>query len=478
MRRTVPTGFALQAVTVANCAAMAIAACTGDVQSPAVRRWPAELEPCKGSGIAGALCGSFSVFEDRDAQAGRRIDIAVVILPAAQNDPAPDPVLFIAGGPGQAATSLVTFSNTAYSAVRQQRDLLFIDQRGTGNSNPLSCPGPFPSGDASVLGSLFPPDHIEACRDRLAARADLGLYASHLAVDDMAEVLTTLGYETVNLIGTSFGTRVVQVFLKRHPERVRTAVMNGVVPVSRNVYMHAAANAQVAFELLIDECEGDPVCSARYPEVGARFWDLVGRFADGPIEVRRPLGTVSFDRGDFGYAVRGMLYGELADDILLWTWDTYLTGDFTRFADYAIERAAWIASPTYGTGMHLSVICSEDIPYGQGDIDALSAGTFLGRHLYDRYEAACQRWTQGSVPVGFHEQVVASVPVLLISGERDPVTPAAWGEEVAASLSNSRHIIVPMGGHAILGPCTLEMQHSLIQDGSLEGVGSACPIGG
>lgn len=458
--------------------AVVLAGCGDDLQSPPARVWPEGLEPCEIAGLKGARCGSFAVFEDRDAQSGRRIDIAVVILPAAEADPEPDPVLFITGGPGQAATELISFANAAYAELRQRRDLVFIDQRGTGASNLLACPGPFPSGDASVLGTLFPPDHIDTCRERLLAHADLGLYGSHLAVDDMAEVLTDLDYATVNLIGTSFGTRVVQVFLKRQPNRVRTAVMNGVVPVSRNVYAHAAANAQAALDVLMDECESDLTCADRYPDVRSRFWDLVSRFDEGPIQVRRPRGTVEFDRGDFGYAVRGMLYGELADEVLPWTWDTFLTGDFTRFADYAIERAAWIASATFGTGMHLSVICAEDIPYGAGDVETLSADTFLGPDLYERYSAACQRWVRGPIPPGFREPVTSTTPVLLVSGERDPVTPAAWGEEVAAYLSNSRHIVIPGGGHAIVGPCSLEMQHQLISEGSVDALGSSCPVGG
>jgi len=470
--------IAVSARALSGLVALVLTGCGDDVQSPAGRVWPEGLEPCDVAGVRGARCGSFAVFEDREARAGRRIDIAVVILPAAVPDPEPDPVLFVTGGPGQAATTLISFANAAYAQLKQRRDLVFIDQRGTGASNLLACPGPFPSGEASVLGALFPPDHIDACRERLSERADLGLYASHLAVDDMAEVLTKVEYEKVNLIGTSFGTRVVQVFLRRHADRVRTAVMNGVVPVSRNVYAHAAENAQDALDFLIEECELDPVCADHYPDIRSRFWDVVARFADGPIQVRRPRGTVEFDRGDFGYAVRGMLYGELADEVLAWTWDTYLTGDFTRFADYAIERAAWIASTTFGTGMHLSVICAEDIPFGAGDVEALSADTFLGLHLYERYSAACQRWVRGPIAPGFREPVASDAPVLLISGERDPVTPVAWGEEVAAHLSNSLHIIVPSGGHGITGPCTLALQLQLITEGSVAGLGSTCPVGG
>ncbi|KPK56394.1 MAG: hypothetical protein AMS21_12765 [Gemmatimonas sp. SG8_38_2] len=465
--------------SVLSLVAVGLFGCGDDAQGPGPGDRLEALESCNIPGVARARCGSFSVYEDREARAGRTIDIAVLVLLADDPEPEPDPVLFISGGPGQSSTDLVVFSDAAYSELRRDRDLVFIDQRGTGLSSALICQGPLPGGEASVLGTLFPPDHIDACRRRLATRADLGLYATHLAVDDMAEVLTEIGYEQVNLIGTSFGTRVIQVFLRQHPNRVRTAVLNGVVPVNRNTYLYGAPAAQAALDMLIEECESDPACSDRYPDARSRFWDLVARFDDGPIQVDRPRGTVLFDRGDFGYAVRGMLYGELADQILLWTWDTYLIGDFTRFADYAIERSAWVASPTFATGLHLSVVCAEDIPFTtDGEVESLTAGTFLGPHLIERYRSACQRWPQGSIPAGYREPVTSSVPVLVISGERDPATPAAWGDEVAARLPNSRHIIVPRGGHAVVGPCTLEMQVRLILEGSVAGLGSSCPVGG
>ena len=459
--------------------AVVLFGCNDDVQAPGSGDQLDALEPCNIPGVDRARCGSFSVYEDRDARAGRTIDIAVVVLQSDDPDPEPDPVLFIAGGPGQASTDLVEFSDAAYPELRRNRDLVFIDQRGTGHSGALLCPGPLPGGEASVLGTLFPPDHVDACRQRLATRADLGLYATHLAVDDMADVLEEIGYESVNLNGVSFGTRVAQVFLRRHPDMVRTAVLNGIVPVNRNTYLFGAPSAQAALDVLMEECESDPTCSDLYPDARSKFWDLVARFDDGPIMVHRPRGTVLFDRGDFGYAVRGMLYGELADQILLWTWDTYLIGDFTRFADYAIERAAWVASATFATGLHLSVVCAEDIPFTTaGEIESLTAGTFLGPHLIERYRTACEHWTQGSIPAGYREPVNSSVPVLLISGERDPATPAAWGDQVAAHLSNGRHVVVPGGGHAIVGPCTLEMQVKLVLEGSVAGLGSSCPVGG
>ena len=441
-------------------------------------RFP-DLEACSIPGISGALCGSYTVFEDREARTGRIISIGLVVLPATAANPEPDPVVFFAGGPGQAATSLLLSYSLDYAELRDARDLVFIDQRGTGVSHPLMCAGPLPSGEASVLGTLFPPDHVDACRQHLSQGADLSLYATHQAVDDIADVLDGLGYEKVNLNGASFGTRTVQVFMRRHPEIVRTAVMNAVAPIDRNIYLHGAANVDSALDILFDECETDATCSVNYPDIRDRFWGLVSEFDGGPIQVQLSVGTVAFGRGDFGYAVRGMLYGELADEIPAWTWESWLTDDFSRFAYYAIERSIWVASETFATGLHLSVLCTEDVASTTDQqVETLTAGTLLGPELIDRYRAACSAWAAGTLPPGFHDPVSSAVPTLLISGERDPATPPSWGEEVSALLSNSRHIIVPMGGHGVYGPCTLQAERKLVEEGSVEGLITSCPAGG
>ncbi|NIR45705.1 MAG: alpha/beta hydrolase [Gemmatimonadetes bacterium] len=438
-----------------------------------------ELAECVITGIGSALCGSFPVYEDRVAMSGRTLGIAVVVLPATGADRRPDPVVFLMGGPGESATGLAAAYGSFYAGLRDERDLVFIDQRGTGLSNRLACPGPLPGGPGSVLGSLFPPDHIEACRQRLAGEANLRLYATHLAVDDLAEVLTRLGYDRVNLNGGSFGTRTVQVFLRRHPSKVRTAVMNAVAPIDRNIYLRGAANVDTALDVLFADCEADATCANNYPGIRIKFWDLVSEFDQGPIELQLSVGTVRFDRGDFGYAVRGMLYGDLADNILAWTWEAFLTGDLSRFAEYAVQRSSWVASATFATGMHLSVICTEDIPFTtDAEIDALTAGTLLGSTLIDRYRAACDRWVEGALPSDFHAPVVSDVPALLISGQRDPATPPAWGDEVASRLTNARHIVVPMGGHGVAGPCTYEAERLLVTQASTEGIQTTCPPGG
>jgi pimeloyl-ACP methyl ester carboxylesterase len=206
---------------------------------------------------------------------------------------------------------------------------------------------------------------------------------------------------------------------------------------------------------------------------------LVSEFDGGPIQVQLLAGTVTFDRGDFGYAIRGMLYGELADQVIGWTWEAWLRDDLARFADYAIERSLWVASTTSSTGLHLSMLCTEDIAATtDGQVSTLTAGTLLGSELIDRYRAACDSWPVGAIPAGFHDPVASSAPMLLISGERDPATPASWGEDVAALLSNSRHIVVPMGGHGVYGPCTLAAERKLVEDGSVEGLNTTCPAGG
>jgi pimeloyl-ACP methyl ester carboxylesterase len=443
---------------------------------PGSDRFP-DLGVCSIPGVTDGLCGTYTVFENREASSGRAISLGLVILAATGANPEPDPIVFFAGGPGQAVTSLILSTRSDYADIRDNRDLIFIDQRGTGVSHPLICGGPLPSGAASVLGTLFPPDHVTACRQQLSQYADLTLYSTHHAVDDIVDVLEALGFETVNLNGASYGTRTVQTFMKRHPDMVRTAVMNAVAPLDRNIYLHGAANVDTALDIVFDECESDATCSVNYPDIRGKFWGLVANFDSGPIQVQLPSGTVTFDRGDFGYAIRGMLYGELADEIVPWTWEAWLADDLWRFADYAIERSLWVASETFATGLHLSMLCTEGISSTTDQqVQTLTAGTLLGPELINRYRAACSDWPIGTLPPGFHDPVSSPVPTLLISGERDPATPPVWGEEVSALLSNSRHI--PMGGHGENGPCTLAAEHQLVEEGSVEDLNTSCPPGG
>ena len=430
-----------------------------------------KLEPCKVSGVEGdTQCGTYTVFEDRKKKAGRTIDIGFVILRALEPSPNLDPLVVVAGGPGQAVTPLAAAFNRRYAAIRRYRDLVFIDQRGTGRSNLLACNSSLPGGTESLFGNLFPADHISECLDNLSQRADPKLYTTPIAADDMEEVRQWLGYKKLNLVGGSYGTRFVQVYIRRHSDHVRSAILNGVVPLHRNIYLYGARNLDNGIEHFIASCESDGSCSQRFPDFRNELQDLMGQF-----KASRERGEgQTFGRGDFAYAVRGLLYS--SDDTRLpqMVRDAHETGDFSQFEDYYLERASWVAS-SFGTGMHLTVICSEDVPFTpESEVQEVTAGTFAGDRIYRRYLNACRIWPKGSVSEDYGKPVRVSVPVLLLSGEWDPVTPPSWGEEVAEHLPKSLHVVMQRTGHGVAGRCASRIQDQFIASGSVEGLDTSC----
>ena len=438
-----------------------------------------DLEPCSVTGITGpTLCGTYTVYEDRNARAGRSIDINVLVVKASGDNPEPDPVVYFEGGPGGSSVGTARFIVDLLSAVRQRRDLVFVDQRGTGGSGRLACDTPLPGGETS----LFPDDHIAACAVRLGEDADLRLYATSIGVDDIDEVLGWLGYDKINLFGTSYGTRVALVFLRRHPERVRTTIVNGVAPPHVNVHLFDAPNVDRSLEWLLGDCEQDAACAAAHPDLRARLDTLTARFNQGPVAVTTALSNgstaqVSFSRGDFGYAIRGMLYGSLAESIGAWVDEAVETGGWSQFPSYYVQRSRWVASQ-FATGMHLSVFCAEDIPFmTNAEIADVTQETLLGESLIRRYERACTHWPRGPIPDDYHTLIASDLPVLIISGERDPATPVAWGAEIQATLPNSRHIVVPDAGHVPLNNCVLGLKQRFIETGSVAGLDASC-VGG
>ena len=234
----------MNARTVVALTAINVAACADSTPSGPEVELEDVLAPCVVSGVSGgALCGTVSVFEDRESGGGRMIDLRVLVLLPLGVERDPDPVIFFQGGPGASSVEAAAAIAGTLNDVRQRRELVFVDQRGTGQSNRLACDDPLPRGQASLFGTLFPPDHITGCASKLSLRSDPRLYHTSIAVDDIAEVLETLGYDRVNLFGASYGTRMALVFLRRHPELVRTVTVNGVAPPHLSTYLEGPSDS-------------------------------------------------------------------------------------------------------------------------------------------------------------------------------------------------------------------------------------------
>jgi pimeloyl-ACP methyl ester carboxylesterase len=432
----------------------------------------------------GAVCGSYTVFEDRAAAAGRVIGLNLVLVPAQGGAPATEAITFLAGGPGSAATDVGPFAVRLHASLLRDRDFLFVDQRGTGRSNPLVCELYDADDPQTWLGDYFPPAAIQACRTRLEERADLRLYTTAIAADDLDEVRAAFGYETLTLHGVSYGTRAALVYMRRHPERVRAAVLEGAAPPDALIPVAFARDAQRALDGVLAACEADDACSAAFPTVRADARRAFAGVEAGPADVRvlepsrGDVVPVSLSRDLVAEAVRYMLYSAGTARFLPIALNRAAGGDYGTLAEFALfGRTSIVASGA--NGMYLSVTCAEDLPWvPEGAGEAAAEGTFLRDYRLRQQRAACELWPRGDVPADFADPVRVAVPTLILSGEWDPVTPPGQGDVVAGRLPVSRHIVIPGAGHGTGGLANAACVHGIVTTfmarASTDDVDTAC----
>ena len=432
------------------------------------------MQPCMEELEGRVRCGRYRVWENRETRQGRTLDLAFVLADALGPDiDHSTAATFFFGGPGSSVTRPSPFVIAGSPELRRSRDLLFLDFRGVGGSAQLDCGVPYPSGVSSRFGTLMPTDHIAACRDELAQRAQLDLYTSAHNMDDLDELRDWLNYQTLDLNGGSYGTREIQVFLRRHPESARTAILNSVSPLSTGGYISHARGLQNALNELVAECLADAACGQAYPDLEAALDRVLTRVRTDPPRVTADGETVKLGVGELGYALRGLLYGRAGEvPAMIVGADG---GAWQPLADYYLQRSGWVGDPEGETGMHLSVVCAEDISRADDEsIARETAGTFLGDYLIRSYAEACAIWPYAKLDASYWEPVTSDVPALLLSGSRDPVTPPASAELVAAHLENSRHIVVPGAGHGVGGPCLGQIQLQFVETASVENLDTSC----
>lgn len=439
------------------------AACS---QPPASAAQPGvSLRECAVDGVAGpARCGTVRVPEAAADPSGRQIDINIIVLPAYRATPAPDPILPLVGGPGQGAAELAAGQAQRFEPFRAERDLLLIDQRGTGASNSLQCDAA--ASARELMGAIFDVGRMTACRDQLATRADLTQYTTAVAAADYQRVLDALGYRQVNVIGGSYGTRLGLELARRFPDRVRTLMLESVVPVSFDWPTTGAPDAEAALNAVIDDCAADPGCARIFGRFRQDVDVAFTRLARGPViaTVRDPrtgrIDQVPFGVTDLAYATRGILYGNDALSLPLW-FRRAAEGDFDAFAQAYVTRGRALEAQI-ARGVHLGVYCTEDLPFVDwAHAERQAAGMRIGTYLIDQYRRACGSWPRGTLQPGFREPVQSSVPTLLMTGRRDPVTPPRTAEAVSRTLPRSRVLIWNHGGHGSDGLTTRECRNSI-----------------
>src|SRR5262249_19774132 len=258
-------------------------------RAPSSNPWAAFLSSCHPLGVDGpALCGKYEVFENRPARTGRKIGLKLIVLPASGNEHTSDPVFWLHGGPGAAATQAVAAAREGFlQALRGHRDLVFVDQRGTGESNGLRCDlGDDPSDPKTFFGDLFPLDLVKRCRTKLESAADLRLYTTPIAMDDLDEVRAALGYERINLVAASYGTIAALVYMRQHQDHLRAVFLAGVANTNIRLPLHFPGAAQRVLDLLFEDCAADSICHQHFPDLKPEFAAALKRLARRSLSSR------------------------------------------------------------------------------------------------------------------------------------------------------------------------------------------------
>jgi pimeloyl-ACP methyl ester carboxylesterase len=440
-----------------------------------------KLKPCRLAGIDEELfCGNLTVFEDRETRTGRTIDLNVVVLPALDQKEKAEPLFDLAGGPGASSTDRADFYAGPGKSYRRRHDVVCVDQRGTGKSNRLAIPRE--KTPSYYLSEMFPIDYVKEMRHALEQRADLTKYTTSIAMDDLDDVRTWLGYDRINLFGASYGTQAALVYMRRHPEHLRGVILLGVAPTDLKMPLHHSEAAARAMDLLLGECEEDARCNAAFPQIRDDWKNVLAQLEQQPARVEySPPGnatpmTVEIQRDVFGEKIRTWMYGRDKAARIPLIVHHAAGGDFAPFLQQAIQPSI----PDFvADGAYLSVTCAEDVPFiNQEEAAKLTAGNPFGNYRVFQQTRACAMWPRGEIPTDFLQPVHSNAPVLIFSGNMDPVTPPNYGEEVAKYLPNSRHVIVPEAGHGMDGLSDQECVDRLIiefmDNGSAKDLDTSC----
>lgn len=415
------------------------------------------FEPCTLAPHTGpAVCGTVEVAEDPGRAEGRRIDLRVVVLQATGPDSLrlPDPVFVLDGGPGQAASRSVDWVSRELSVVLERRDVVLVDRRGTGGSNPLDCPAPEPGLSIARELKMDPVEVARSCRAALEVRADLTRYTSPYAADDLDVVRDALGYERINLYGGSYGSREAFEYMRRHGSRLRSAAVFAVTPQHERALLESPATAETAVQRLLDDCMAEAGCRAAYPDVRRQLRTVVRRLEAEPgrFTVALPDGSrseeLALTRERFGGLLRSILLSPAGGAQVPYLIHLAYIGDYDQVGALYVRLSRGLAGGV-ARGLFLSVVCAEEMARtSAAEIGPAADGTFWGAGWPRSIRAQCEAWPPGDLPPDWATAPRGDTPFLFLSGWLDPIAPPAWAGELTRWMPNARRVIVREGHHS------------------------------
>lgn len=450
----------------------------GDLRYGQLRFKPCSLGD-EGMAAIEAQCATLQAPENHDAPKGRTIDLAVALIPA-KNPTQSDPVVVLAGGPGQAILDAYPMLHDALEDVRRSRNILLVDARGTGGSHLLQC------GELGELidGSVSEPDTAqmralaERCRDRLAKTSDLRYYTTTDHIRDLDLLRRTVGVDRFNLVGISYGTRVAQQFARRYPTHTRTVTLDSIAPNTLILGQEHARNLDAALKQQFARCAAEPACKRNIGDPAAMLATVRATLQAGgiaPVRYRDPTsGEWREEAPTFGHLaalLRFYAYRPESASMLPLVLHDASKGRYEPLLSQARSLAGDIGD-SMALGMHLSVSCTEDTEIR---VDPADKDTLLGTSMAEFLQAQCAVWPKGTRPADFRAPLSGDVPVLAISGEFDPVTPPRYGDEVVKTLPNGRHLVLPGQGHSVLATgCMPKLFAQFVEKADAKALDAGC----
>ncbi|WP_018015704.1 alpha/beta fold hydrolase [Teredinibacter turnerae] len=423
-------------------------------------------------------CGYLVVPENPAAPAGRQLTLFVGRLPAIAREAQPDPLLVIDGGPGSAASETFIMPGRGLEKIRQDREMYIVDQRGTGKSGRLDC-------DVDEEQMLEDELNLAKLTRQCLAQldADPRFYTTTIAVNDLELVRRALAFEQWNIYGVSYGTRVAQEYLREFPGSIRTTVLDGVLPPQITLMPRIALESQRALEQLITRCANNRDCSTRFGGLEAGIASLFSALEKRPITVvvdpfvSAEDGTYTLGKDELTMLVRLSLYNSATLAILpLTLHEAYANNDFLPLARSAKKLLGKLEN-TFANAMHNSVMCSEDfVGFDPASLENLHLeNTYIGADQVRDFMTLCELWPTGAVGPNFKEPVMSDVPVLLISGSVDPITPPEYAVLAAKNLTQSHQIVVEEFGHGVAAiGCMPRLMAQFVQRASAAGLDEQC----
>ncbi|HKU14257.1 MAG TPA: alpha/beta hydrolase [Steroidobacteraceae bacterium] len=423
-----------------------------------------------------AKCGVIEVPEDPGKPAGRRIGVAVAVIPAEQPGSHDDPIVPLMGGPSEDAISAASYFVAQLGSLLRDRDLLLVDQRGTGKSGALRCKLYDPQNPAGSLKDLFPAEAASRCAKELSAHADLTQYTYPHFARDLEHVRRELGYGRLNLTSGSYGTRAAQVYVRLYPQSVRTVHLGSVVPLDVATPLTMAKSAETVRQEAFDACAADTACRTAFPNLRSEFDDVVRKLDEG-VRVTIPghTGTVPLDRGRVAEWFRSLTYRPYSSTELPWIVHRAHSGDWSPIAQGILANAQG-GDSALSFGLFFSITCNDDIAYiTEDDIARETRGTFLRDYRVRQQQGACKQWPKVATPTD-RTPVKSSVPALFTSGASDGASPLWFVDRVTPGYSQRAEIVVGGQGHTEWSDCVGQLYERFVREGSVQNVrGAKCP---